>query len=87
MKHLIEKSEISILSTQYPYQRNVIGDINWEWRMNGIVGARGSGKTTLLLQKLKQLQNDGHEVLYVRLDDFYFTENRVYDLAESFRKS
>jgi predicted AAA+ superfamily ATPase len=87
MKRLIEKSEFSILSTQFPYQRNVIGKIDWEWRMNGIVGARGSGKTTLLLQKLKQLQNAGHEVLYVRLDDIFFTENSVYDLAESFRKS
>ncbi len=87
MKSLIEKSEFNILSIKYTYQRNVIGNIDWEWRMNGIVGARGTGKTTLLLQKLKQLQNSHHEVLYVRLDDFYFTENKVYDLADTFRKS
>lgn len=86
MKNLIEKSEYNIRSINYSYQRNVTGNINWEWRMNGIVGARGTGKTTLLLQKLKQLQNNNHEVLYVRLDDFYFTENKLVDLAEAFRK-
>jgi len=86
MENLFEKSVFAINSIKYPYRRSVKGDINWQWRMNGIVGARGVGKTTLLLQKLKQLQKDKHEVLYVRLDDFYFTENRVYDLAEEFRK-
>ncbi|MCD4680903.1 MAG: AAA family ATPase, partial [Bacteroidales bacterium] len=86
MENLIEKSLFNINSIKYPYQRNIKGNIDWKWRMNGIIGARGVGKTTLLLQKLKQLQTEDHEVLYVRLDDFYFTENRVYDLAEEFRK-
>jgi uncharacterized protein len=49
MEKLIEKSNISIQSVQYPYIRDVIGKINWDWRMNGIIGARGTGKTTLLL--------------------------------------
>ena len=85
MNTLIEKSELSISSMQYPYQRSVKGAINWEWRMNGIIGARGTGKTTLMLQKLKLLREAGHQVLYVRLDDFYFTDHRVYDLADLFR--
>jgi predicted AAA+ superfamily ATPase len=65
----------------------VPGKINWEWRMNGLIGARGTGKTTLLLQKLQQFKKDGHEVLYVRLDDLYFVDHRITDLADAFRKN
>jgi len=43
MEKLIEKSNKSIQSVHYPYQRDVIGKINWDWRMNGIIGARGKG--------------------------------------------
>jgi len=87
MEKLIEKSNKSIESIRYPYQRDVIGKINWGWRMNGIIGARGTGKTTLLLQKLQQFRKEGHEVLYVRLDDLYFADHHIYDLADSFRKN
>lgn len=87
MERLIEKSNKSIRSVRYPHQRDVIGKINWNWRMNGIIGARGTGKTTLLLQTLQQFQKEGHEVLYVRLDDLYFADHRIYDLADIFRKN
>lgn len=86
MDNLIEKSNRIILSVHHPHQRDVIGDINYGWRMNGIVGPRGTGKTTLLLQKLADLKKAGHEVLYARLDDLYFTDHRLYDLADTFRK-
>jgi predicted AAA+ superfamily ATPase len=87
MEKLIEKSNKSIRSVRHPHQRDVIGKINWNWRMNGIVGARGTGKTTLLLQTLQQFQKQGYEVLYVRLDDLYFADHRIYDLADIFRKN
>ncbi len=87
MEKLLEKSNKSIQSVHYSYQRNVPGKINWEWRMNGLIGARGTGKTTLLLQKLQQFKKDGHEVLYVRLDDLYFVDHRITDLADAFRKN
>lgn len=87
MDKLVEKSNRSIESVHYKYQRSVVGNINWEWRMNGIIGARGTGKTTLLLQKLQEYKNAGQEVLYVRLDDLYFVDHRLYDLADAFRKN
>jgi uncharacterized protein len=87
MEKIVEKSNVSIHSVHFTYQREVIGNINWNWRMNGIIGARGTGKTTLLLQKLQQLIKEGHEVLYVRLDDLYFADHRIYDLADTFRKN
>ena len=87
MEKLFEKSNKSIQSVHFPHHRNVIGKINWEWRMNGIIGARGTGKTTLLLQKLAQFQKDGHDVLYVRMDDLYFADHNIYELADTFRKN
>lgn len=87
MDKLLERSNKNIHSVNYPVQRNVKGKINWEWRLNGIVGARGTGKTTLLLQRLKKLKQNGHEVLYVRLDDLYFSDHTIVDLADNFRKN
>ncbi|MBN1338096.1 MAG: ATP-binding protein [Bacteroidales bacterium] len=87
MEKLIEKSNRMIRSVQYPHRRDVTGNINWEWRMNGIVGSRGTGKTTLLLQKLAEYQKAGQEALYVRLDDLYFADHTVYDLADAYRKN
>jgi hypothetical protein len=45
------------------------------------LGARGVGKTTILLQLAK---HSDKEVLYVALDDLFFTENSLYTLAENF---
>lgn len=86
MEALIEKSNLLIRSVSFPHQRDVLGNVNWNWRMNSIVGARGTGKTTLLLQQLAEKQRQGYEVLYVRLDDLYFADHRLVDLAESFRR-
>ena len=87
MEKLLEKSNRSIQYIHFPFQRELSRKINWEWRLNGIVGARGTGKTTLLLQRLAQLQKEGHEVLYVRLDDLYFIDHQIYELADTFRKN
>ena len=84
MEDLQVKSQRLLANIGDGYQRRLLKPINWEWRLNGIVGARGTGKTTLLLQQLRQLQRAGHHVLYASLDDLYFTENRLYDLANTF---
>ncbi len=87
MEQLIAKSDLLISLTNYNHAREVQGGVNIQWRMNGIYGARGVGKTTILLQILKDLKQKGKEVLYVRLDDLYFANNNVYDLADEFRKN
>ncbi|MFP4094434.1 MAG: ATP-binding protein [Cyclobacteriaceae bacterium] len=84
MENLIQKSSYLIARVAKEHQRTTIRPINWQWKLNGLIGARGTGKTTLLLQKLSELQQQGNNVLYVTLDDFYFTENKLYDLANSF---
>ncbi len=86
MKELVQKSDrlINIVSLQL--QRNVPKNINWNWRLNSIVGARGTGKTTLLLQRAKMLREQKKEVLYLSLDDLYFTENKLVDLAKLYEQ-
>ena len=55
--------------------------------MVGIKGARGIGKTTLLLQHIKlNYQNELDSVLYVSLDDLWFSEHSLLELVDSFVK-
>ena len=84
MEQLQDKSQRLLARTASQYQRSTLRPINWQWRLNGIVGARGTGKTTLLLQQLRTLQQAGNKVLYVTLDDAYFTDDKLYDLAITF---
>ena len=55
----------------------------WDARMLCIRGARGVGKTTMLLQRVAEaFPNGSNEALYVSLDELWFNENRLIDLAE-----
>ncbi len=53
--------------------------------MIGLTGPRGVGKTTLVLQRIKQ-QLQGEKVLYVNMEDFYFTTHRLVDFAGQLSK-
>lgn len=65
-------------------ERYLISNINWSNRLIAIKGARGSGKTTLLLQQIKFYLPKDAEPLYASLDNLYFLENNLVDLAEEF---
>ncbi len=66
--------------------RYVYAEINWKSRMIGLTGPRGVGKTTLVLQHIKRNLNPA-ETLYVTAEDFYFADNKLIDLADTFVKS
>jgi predicted AAA+ superfamily ATPase len=69
------------------FVRNYISDFEWDTPLIGIRGARGIGKTTLLLQYIKQkLLPEIDSVLYVSLDDIWFSDNRLVTLADKFVK-
>jgi predicted AAA+ superfamily ATPase len=57
-----------------------MSQVQWGERLSGIVGARGTGKTTLMLQYIKQ-NLDPAKAFYVSLDNLYFANNRLVDLA------
>ncbi len=86
MQEIVQKSDRLINSVPVKIQRKIPGAINWEWRLNSIIGARGTGKTTLLLQRAKTLKAEKQEALYISLDDLYFTENRLIDLAKGYEQ-
>jgi len=84
MEGLVEKSARKINQVSMAFKRYLYHEINTSNRLTAIKGARGTGKTTLLLQLAKAYQSD--EVLYVALDDLFFSENTLYGLAEKFNQ-
>ena len=73
-------------NTPIDFKRYLYQKIAWQSRMLGITGPRGVGKTTMLLQYIKE-KLDTNKALYVTADDLYFTENRLFDLADDFYKN
>lgn len=86
METLFEKHQQKIASTNLTFVRSFMDKIDWNERLIGIKGARGIGKTTLLLQRIKQEWRFSPSALYVTLDNIWFSENRLVDLAERFVK-
>ena len=84
MREIVEKSDRLLQGIPMEFKRKVPGNLDWNWRLNAIVGARGTGKSTLLRQRAKILKEKGEEVLYVSLDDLYFTENRLIEVVRDF---
>lgn len=85
MEQLLDKSRRKIKSVPTKFKRYLYHQINLNHRLISILGARGTGKTTMLLQLGYRLS--GKMVLYVALDDLFFTDNTLYSLAEQFNKS
>lgn len=67
------------------FERELERKINWNARLVSIRGSRGTGKTTLFLQHIKKtFSNNLNKVLYVNLDNIYFSNNTLVELAEKF---
>lgn len=86
MRTLYQKFETLLQSTTTDFKRYLYDNVSWESRMIGIIGARGVGKTTMILQHIKE-NLDSKVALYVSADDMYFSENRLFDLADDFYKN
>lgn len=84
MESLLLKSRVKINEVSVTFKRYLYAKINRSERMIAIKGARGTGKTTLLLQLGKEKKAD--EVLYIALDDLFFSNNTLYSLAEQFNR-
>ncbi|MBI9069882.1 MAG: AAA family ATPase [Salinivirgaceae bacterium] len=84
MEKLLSKSLIKYSKVALKFKRYLFAEINLNHQLINITGARGTGKTTLLLQIAAQ--NKQLQLLYVALDDLFFSDNTLYDLAENFVK-
>lgn len=84
MDALIRKSLRKVQDTDASFKRYLYDKIDWNDRLIFIKGARGSGKTTLLLQHIRENFGTSEEALYVSLDNIWFSDNSLVDLAEQF---
>lgn len=67
------------------FERELERKINWNARLISVRGSRGTVKTTLFLQHIKKtFSNNLNKVLYVNLDNIYFSNNTLVELAEKF---
>ena len=64
------------------FKRYMYNVIDWSVPMLCIRGARGIGKTTMMLQCIKEIRMRPSQALYITLDDLWFTDHRLVDLAE-----
>lgn len=87
MERLFQFSASRIQAVDVSFKRYMHKKINWNNRLIGITGARGVGKTTLLLQYIREnLAEFPDEVIYVNMDDLYFSRNTIVDFAGEFVK-
>ena len=86
METLFQKFETLLANTTIDFKRYLYDRIAWDSRMLGIIGARGVGKTTMILQYIK-LNLNSKDALYVSADDIYFSQHRLYELADEFYKN
>ena len=84
MDNLLKYSQLKVSKTSLRFVRYLYTQIEWGDRLIGITGARGTGKTTLMLQQIKTNLSHSNKAIYVSLDDFYFTKNRLFEMGENF---
>ena len=87
MEKLIERFRKKIAATDLSFVRSLESQINWNARLVCIRGSRGTGKTTLMLQHIKKAFADNlAKVIYVSLDNLYFSDNSLLDFVDTFVK-
>lgn len=85
MEKLIELFRKKMTDPLPVFERELERKINWNARLISVRGSRGTGKTTLFLQHIKKtFSNNLNKVLYVNLDNIYFSNNTLVELAEKF---
>ncbi len=85
MDKLFEQFHKLLIETNTDFIRYIYAEMNWRSRMIGLTGPRGVGKTTMVLQHIKKNLNLA-KTLYVTAEDFYFADNKLIDLADTFVK-
>lgn len=85
MEKLIELFRKKMTDPLPVFERELERKINWNAQLISVRGSRGTGKTTLFLQHIKKtFSNNLNKVLYVNLDNIYFSNNTLVELAEKF---
>ena len=85
MKLLYDTYRVFLEMVDTTFVRYLYNRINWNVRLNMIIGARGVGKTTMMLQHIIKC-GEQETSLYVLADNPYFTTHTLYDTAYNFYK-
>ncbi len=77
----------SLLESRKPtIKRGLSKRIDWSQQLICIKGFRGVGKTTFLLDYIREKYSDDNSVLYINLNNFYFTKRKISSFADEFAK-
>ncbi len=77
----------TLLESRKPtVKRELSKQIDWKQPLIAVKGFRGVGKTTFLLDYIRENFKDDNSVLYINLNNFYFTKRRISSFADEFAK-
>lgn len=73
-----------LMNTPAGFNRYLYNQIDWRDSLIGIKGPKGCGKTTLIMQHIKNSYkgNDLNKILYVSLDNIWFTTHDFMQVAD-----
>lgn len=86
MDILRRRYEKLLSETKTDIHRFLYYEIDWSQPLIGIKGQRGVGKTTLMFQRIKEIDPTGKSSFYASLDNLWFAEHSLIDLAEQMVK-
>ena len=86
MESLIRRHLNRMQTANLDFVRSLMDEIDWNERLLMIKGQKGVGKTTLMTQRILMMfgPTNTSEVLYVSLDNIYFSNHRLLDFIEQF---
>jgi hypothetical protein len=73
-------------SSKDTIKRELMNSIDWDARLICIKGFRGVGKTAFLLDYIKEKFPESNDILYLNLNNFYFTKRKISSFADEFAK-
>lgn len=82
MDILRRRYEKLLSETKTDIYRFLYHKIDWSQPLIGIKGQRGVGKSTLMLQRIKETDPTGKSSFYTSLDNIWFADHNLIDLAE-----
>jgi uncharacterized protein len=78
--------KVLLESNHATLERELVKTIDWSQHLICIKGFRGVGKTTFILDYLKNEYPDDNTILYIDLNNFYFTNRTILSFADEFFK-
>ena len=82
LEPLYRQQEQKLKDTPTTLHRYLFHQIDWRDRLIGIKGPRGAGKSTLILQHIKEDFENRDELMYLSLDDLWFSNHDILDTVD-----